>query len=179
MINIKPAIDEIFRSNALDFEDNTFVGLQHDNLRPDRKWYCVPVLYENNLYLLNKARFSKTSDGMPAYNTYNLINENRQYRIVDCSDMEHQAPQIQLLVDLYYGNEVRLLTDDLPIICRHGLWFAEHDWIGLIPFYPVFFYYEGWYMANSYSDYDDCKVWGCTLDYRATRNTLATLEGIL
>lgn len=33
MINIKPAIDGIFRSNALDFEDNTFVGLQHDNLR--------------------------------------------------------------------------------------------------------------------------------------------------
>lgn len=178
MINIKPAINSVFRSNALDFEDNTFVGLHHDSLRPDSKWHCVPVLYENNLYLLNKARFSKTSDGMPAYNTYNLNNEQRQYRIEGYNDMEHQAPEMQLLYDLYCGNEVRLLTYSLPIVCRNGSWFAE-DLAGLMPICPVFFYYEGWYMAYSYSDYDNCKVWGCTLDYRATRNTLATLEGVL
>lgn len=179
MINIKPAINGVFRSNALDFEDNTFIGFQHDSLRPDRKWYCVPVLYGNNLYLLNKARFSRTCDGIPAYNTYNIINERRQYRIEACPDMEHQASQIQLLIDLYYGNEVRLLTDNLSIICQNGLWFAEYDLAGLTPFCPVFFYYEGWYMAYSYSLYEDCKVHKFTVDYRGVSSTLSTLEGVL
>ena len=179
MINIKPVTNGILRSNALDFEDNTFVGLRHDSLRPDSKWYCVPVLYGNNLYLLNKVRFDRDDNDMPIYNTYNLNNEQRQYRIEGYNDMEHQAPEMQQLYDIYCGNEVRLLTDDMPIVYQNGSWFYEHDMIGLIPFRPVFFYYEGWYMAYSYSDYDNCKVYEFTVDYSGVSNTLSTLEGVL
>lgn len=179
MINIKPAINSVFKSNALDFEDNTFVGLHHDSLRPDSKWHCVPVLYGNNLYLLNKVRFSRDNNGIPAYNTYNLLNENRQYRIVGCSDIEHQAPEMQLLHDIYCGNEVRLMVNGLPFVCLNGSWFFDFSPNGMRPLCPVFFYHEGWYVAYSYSDYDNCKVWRCTLDHRIASNTLATLECVL
>ena len=174
MINIKPVTNRVLKTNALDFEGDTFVGL-----KPGGKWYCVPMLYRNNLYLLNKVRFDMDDDDLPIYETYNLISDSRKYCIEGRPDIEHQPPELQLLCDLYYGNEVRLLTDDLPIVCQNGSWFAEDDLAGLIPFNPVFFYYEGWYMAHSYSDFDNCKVWRCTLDYRPIRNTLATLECIL
>ena len=179
MINIKPVTNGILRSNALDFEDNTFVGLRHDSLRSDSKWYCVPVLYGNNLYLLNKVRFDRDDNDMPIYNTYNLNNEQRQYRIEGYNDMEHQAPEMQLLYNIYCGNEARLLTYSLPIVCQNGSWLAEDYLARLIPFCPVFFYYEGWYMAYSYSEYEDCKVHELTVDYRAASNTLATLECVL
>ena len=173
MINIKPVTNIREKTTTLDFKDGTFVGS-----KPDGRWYCVPTLYANNLYLLNEVRFDRDGDGLPIYNAYNLLNANRQYRIEDCHDMEHQTPEIQLLHDIYNGKEMRLLTDDLSIICQNGSWFAEDYLAGLIPFCPVLFYYEGWYMAYSYSEYEDCKVHEFTVDYM-TANALSTLEGVL
>lgn len=175
MINIKPVTNRGGKTTTLDFEDGTFVGS-----RSDGKWYCIPTLYANNLYLLNEARFDRDGDGPPVYNaSYKLLSATRQYLIEECPDMEHQAPEMQLLHDIYNSHEMRLLTDGLPIVCQNGLWLIEDYLGGLIPFCPVFFYYEGWYMAYSYSEYEDCKVHEFTVDYRGVSSKLSTLEGVL
>ena len=174
MINIKPATNRNLKTTTLDFKYNTFVGL-----RSDGKWHCVPTLYENNLYLLSEVRFDRDNNGPPVYNAYDSLTANGHYLIEDCPDIEHQTPEMQLLIDLYYGNVVRLLTDDWPIVCQNSSWFAEDDLGGLIPCCPVFFYYEGWYMAYSYSEYEDCKVYSFTVDYKGVSSTLSTLEGVL